>query len=214
MSEYQIKPLRDWLGVVGLVVLLHAAGFAAWVTYPKDEPAVVISQMSVEMQQSEVVQPQPAPPKPQQHVEQVVKAVSKSVNPVSDIAQQVAPSQAFQPAPPVEAQVPVAPHVSETPIVETAPDYKAGYLNNSRPHYPMAARKMNWEGTVILNVEVLALGRCGELNVFKSSGREVLDNAAMQTVKNWRFIPARHGDQAITKWFKVPIQFSLEDNEV
>jgi len=71
---------------------------------------------------------------------------------------------------------------------------------------------MGWEGKVILNVEVLAEGASGAVNVFRSSGHEVLDNAAINTVKSWRFTPARSAGRSITQWFKVPINFSLEDN--
>jgi len=69
------------------------------------------------------------------------------------------------------------------------------------------------QGRVVLNVEVLAEGLCGQANVHQSSGHEILDNAAMQSVKTWKFIPARQGVRAVTKWFMVPIQFSLKDNE-
>jgi len=77
----------------------------------------------------------------------------------------------------------------------------------------MSARRMGWEGRVVLNVEVLADGSCGEVNVFQSSSHEVLDNAALRTVKGWRFVPASRAGRPITQWFKVPIQFSLKENE-
>jgi hypothetical protein len=32
-------------------------------------------------------------------------------------------------------------------------------------------------------------------------------------VKGWRFAPASHADRPVTQWFKVPIQFSLKENE-
>jgi protein TonB len=98
-------------------------------------------------------------------------------------------------------------------VIDTAPDYRANYLNNPRPAYPMAARRMGWEGRVVLNVEVLAEGACGGISVFQSSGHEVLDDAALRTVKGWRFVPASRAGHPVTQWFKVPIQFSLKENE-
>jgi periplasmic protein TonB len=95
-----------------------------------------------------------------------------------------------QPAPVVVAAVPVvltpqpvaAPVVvSPPPVVE--PDYQASYLNNPAPNYPLAARRLGLEGRVLLNVEVLAEGVCGQINLAKSSGHDMLDNAALQTVK-------------------------------
>ncbi|MFA6922067.1 MAG: energy transducer TonB, partial [Gallionella sp.] len=128
--------------------------------------------MSIAMQQAPVIQPEPLPPKPQPKVEHTDKPVSKLVaREVADVAR-----LPFAASPPPVA---AAPAVAVAPVVDTEPDYKAGYLNNPRPAYPMVARKMGWEGRVILNVEVLAEGTCGAINVLTSSGREALDNAAI-----------------------------------
>lgn len=77
----------------------------------------------------------------------------------------------------------------------------------------MVARRMGWQGKVVLNVEVLESGLPGQIKLHQSSGRDVLDNAAMQTVRNWRFVAARKNGQVITKWFLVPISFILKDTE-
>jgi protein TonB len=97
---------------------------------------------------------------------------------------------------------------------QSEPSYKAFYhLKNASPLYPVAARRMGLQGKVILNVEVLADGSCGQVNVAKSSGHTMLDDNALETVRSWHFIPARQDGEAINKWFKVPIIFSLKDNE-
>jgi protein TonB len=44
-----------------------------------------------------------------------------------------------------------------------------------------------------------------------SSGYSRLDQSAINAVKNWRFIPAKRGEQAIDSWIVVPILFSLKD---
>ncbi|CAH1387299.1 hypothetical protein NTGM5_570001 [Candidatus Nitrotoga sp. M5] len=95
---------------------------------------------------------------------------------------------------------------------ETEPSYKAFYhLKNKSPAYPFAARRLGLEGKVILNVEVLADGSCGQINVAESSGHTILDKQALKTVRDWNFIPARRAGEAINKWFKVPIIFSMKD---
>ena len=97
---------------------------------------------------------------------------------------------------------------------QSEPSYKAFYrLKNESPSYPVAARRMGLQGKVILNVEVLADGSCGQVNVAQSSGHTMLDDNALKTVRTWHFIPARQAGEAINKWFKVPIIFSLKDNE-
>lgn len=125
------------------------------------------------------------------------------------------PEQVAQPAVMAEPVAAVATPAAapEAPVVAvTEPDYKASYLNNPPPAYPMVARRQGLQGRVVLHVEVLANGVCGQINIQKSSGYAMLDNAALQTVRNWRFMPASRAGHAVDKWFMIPIQFSLKDN--
>jgi protein TonB len=66
---------------------------------------------------------------------------------------------------------------------------------------------------VVLNVEVQANGLPGQVIVEHSSGREILDNAAVRAVRGWRFVSARKGGQIVTQRFLVPITFNLKDSE-
>jgi len=58
-------------------------------------------------------------------------------------------------------------------------------------------------------VEVLSNGRVGQIEVRRSSGYDVLDQSAFAAVKQWRFIPAMKGDEAIPFWVNIPIRFRL-----
>jgi len=42
-----------------------------------------------------------------------------------------------------------------------------------------------------------------------TSGSERLDQAALDAVRQWRFVPAKRGSEAIAAWVVVPISFSL-----
>lgn len=86
----------------------------------------------------------------------------------------------------------------------------ANYLNNPKPVYPGIARRRHWEGLVVLRVYVTADGHCGEVSVQRSSSHDVLDEAALEAVKRWRFVPAKRGDVAQASWVTVPIEFQLE----
>jgi len=92
----------------------------------------------------------------------------------------------------------------------TSPQFGAAYLNNPRPVYPPAARKMGMEGMVMLKVLVSREGKVLEMEVAHSSGYELLDRAASEAVKNWRFVPARRGDSAVDEWVQVPLAFHLK----
>jgi TonB family protein len=86
---------------------------------------------------------------------------------------------------------------------------RPNYAQNPKPVYPLEAREKGYEGEVLLKVEVLSNGRVGHIEVKRSSGYDILDQAALTTVKKWRFIPAREGDVAIPIWVNIPIKFQL-----
>lgn len=86
----------------------------------------------------------------------------------------------------------------------------ASYLKNPAPKYPNKARILKQEGTVILDVLIDKDGKLKEVSIFKSSQYELLDQAALQTVKNWEFVPAKYGDKNIESNVKIPIKFKID----
>ncbi len=89
------------------------------------------------------------------------------------------------------------------------PVYDAEYLHNPKPQYPPAARRMKLEGTVIVRVLVSPAGKPEIVRLGKSSGAAVLDQAALNAVQNWSFIPARQGSKPVSAWVDIPIHFHL-----
>jgi protein TonB len=90
-------------------------------------------------------------------------------------------------------------------------DYKASYLQNPKPPYPPLAFRMRVEGKVVLLTEVLSDGRAGNVSVAQSSGNELLDQSALETVKKWKFTPARKDGVIVTQAVRIPITFSLKN---
>jgi TonB family protein len=84
------------------------------------------------------------------------------------------------------------------------------YAENPKPPYPQEARNRGYQGEVLLRVEVLSNGRVGQIEVKRSSGYEMLDHSALSTVKQWKFIPARRGEDAVSLWVNIPIKFQLQ----
>jgi protein TonB len=83
------------------------------------------------------------------------------------------------------------------------------YRENPAPSYPAVARRRGYEGTVLLNVLVDKGGQVAELRVEESSGHAMLDQAALRSVRGWRFEPAVRGDEKVSMWVRVPIRFQL-----
>ncbi len=103
-----------------------------------------------------------------------------------------------------------APEAAPAPAKVTPPRSDAAYLQNPQPRYPMSARRRGEQGTVVLKVLVTAEGQAGSVSVQSSSGSPALDQAALEAVKNWKFVPARQGTQPVEGWHLVPIVFKLE----
>lgn len=85
----------------------------------------------------------------------------------------------------------------------------AGYLSNPKPDYPAEARRQQQQGVVRLSVEVDAEGRAAEVDLARSSGFPLLDAAAIQAVRRWRFTPARAAGLPVSSRVEVPVHFSL-----
>ncbi len=111
--------------------------------------------------------------------------------------------------------LPVAPRLQHLLRDETATikgiRTRARYLDTMRPPYPLRAREMGWEGTVVLRVEVNPDGTVGEIAVYQASGYPVLDEAALTAVKRWRFVPPTDGAFTFSAVVDVPVRFDLKE---
>ncbi len=96
--------------------------------------------------------------------------------------------------------------------VYTPPNYRAAYLHNPKPPYPIFSRQLEEEGTVHLLVHLDARGQVRQVQLKSSCGYARLDAAALQAVQQWKFIPAKQGDTPIAATTVVPITFRLSDD--
>jgi len=86
---------------------------------------------------------------------------------------------------------------------------KIAVRHSVRPVYPRIAKEEGWEGIVLLRVLVHSSGMPGKVTIQKSSGYKVLDEAAIDAIRQWRFAPAKDGNFAIEKHVDVPLKFGL-----
>ena len=201
------------------VVALHVAGVIALLQYAPVREALSSAapiMVSLVTPKLEVEKPQVEPPKPK--LEPVKK---KPVTRPLVVAPAEAPSPIVAPAPPPEPPKPVeeaAPAVSAAPPAPVAapappiipPNFNADYLHNPPPPYPPVARRLGEQGRVVLRVLVSADGKAEQVDLRASSGSPRLDASALETVRHWKFVPARQGDRPIAAWVLVPISFRLE----
>jgi protein TonB len=81
------------------------------------------------------------------------------------------------------------------------------YLHRPNPVYPTLSKRLREEGTVLLRVNLDAQGIVLDISIEKSSSFQRLDQAAHEAVKQWRFIPAKRGQEAMPSSALVPIEF-------
>jgi len=87
-----------------------------------------------------------------------------------------------------------------------------GVLRRIHPLYPLIAKKSGWEGTVLVRVTVEKNGRASRIDVSRSSGHKVLDDAAVKAIRRWTFHPARDGNIPIRSVVVIPLKFSLKQH--
>jgi TonB family protein len=79
-------------------------------------------------------------------------------------------------------------------------------ISHPTPRYPDRARHDHLSGTGIFELQVRAeTGEVTAVSVLSSTGHSILDSAAIQTLKRWRFRPH------IVNRVKIPITFSRSD---
>ncbi len=87
----------------------------------------------------------------------------------------------------------------------------ARLIKSERPDYPQTARKEGSEGTVVLRITIGAGGDVEQVQIHESSGFPELDESAAQSVKTWRFDPAKDGEDPISSAVDLPVKFDLEE---
>jgi protein TonB len=82
-------------------------------------------------------------------------------------------------------------------------------LVNPKPVYPELARQRGQEGRVVLLAHVDERGAVEEVHVQSGSGYDLLDRAAVNAVRRWRFKPARRAGADVAGRVLVPVEFHL-----
>ncbi len=204
-----------------MVVLLHGFGLI-WLWLP-DEQAAPARPVVMEVTIIPVSAPKPkvAPPPPPTPAK--IKPAPKKTQPrprlkkmpvVPEPADFAAKQQVFD-VQPVEqpltsvATDSVAPPTKIEPFIEA--NVSADYAENPKPDYPALAKSMGWQGKVMLKVQVSEEGLSAAVEIEHSSGHEILDESAVEALKQWRFTPAKRGETPIASSVIVPIIFTLQD---
>lgn len=166
--------------------------------------------------------PQPAPTQPQPVARPATTpapaalpaATQAEPSPNAPTATLAQPSPATPASAAVAADTPQATPASTAPAPAPAkvelPNASASYLNNPKPPYPALSKRLGEEGKVVVRAWIDTSGTATRAEIKTSSGYDRLDQTALQTVLNWRYIPGQRAGVPEAMWFNIPLNFVLE----
>lgn len=211
-DTFQLPPRHAALSL-GAVASVHVAVFAAlwFLASPAERiqtDVLSVRMISVSPPAEAPVKPVVTPPKPVVETPRPKPVVQRvrSAEPAPAPLERKREPEPPPPQPVVSKPAPPEPALAP-PVVP--PRFDAGYLNNPAPAYPALSRRNGEEGKVLLRVLVSADGKAQEVLLHQGSGFVRLDDAALDAVRRWRFVPARRGDDAFSDWVIVPVVFKL-----
>ncbi len=223
-SPYRIGRLQDRhlrLMVLMTTLLLHAAGL--WALTQMEAGRRLLAEIKPIL--VSVIEQKPPPPKPPPRQPKlrreppprqpqpaaapplILAAEPVATAPVPTYEVPIPKTAPVAPAP-VASPLPPAPPPAE-PVVP--PSFNAAYLNNPPPAYPPVSRRFGEQGRIVLRVLVSAQGDAEKTEINQSSGYARLDQAAVDAVRRWKFVPAKRDDTAVSALVLVPITFKLGD---
>lgn len=214
-NSFDVPRGPNWLAI-GAIGALHVAALGALITldvvqFEARKPEVTVVTLTPEP----IALPPPAPPPPSDTPRADKPIQTRIVSPPPIVAIPPSPQQiASVPTPPPPVPTAAVPAESATPAPPAAPvsppDASAASLGNAPPRYPLDARRKRQEGSVRLRVVITPDGRVKDISVARSSGVESLDEAALSTVRRWKFKPGMQSGIPVEAVGYLNIPFTLK----
>ncbi len=94
------------------------------------------------------------------------------------------------------------------------PSYSSGLiaarpLKRRAPVYPTLARNKGYEGTSVFIATINPDGTIKDLQLSQTSGHAILDKAAKEALRHWKFAPAKRNGTTVASQLRIPIVFRL-----
>lgn len=102
---------------------------------------------------------------------------------------------------------PTGPLANAGERVRLSPDTAQMVERPVRPNYPLLAKQMKVQGSVVLQALIGQEGSIQDLRVL--SGPAILSNAAMDAVRQWRFHPYYQSGQAVETEARITVNFTI-----
>jgi periplasmic protein TonB len=110
----------------------------------------------------------------------------------------------------ISANVAASPTTDAAERVRLSPDATLALSRPVNPSYPLLARQMKVQGSVLLQALISREGTIQDLQIL--SGPTILATAAREAVKQWRFKPYLQEGQAVETQAKITVNFTISTN--
>lgn len=201
-----------FFGLAGAAVVHGAALFLSLpIVAPKYEVVVAESVIEVALVQTPPLKPVedkpllepdiPAvPPQPVEEPEIIIEEKIEEPEPEEDLVEEV-----------VEEPVEETEEIPEFNVRQGAVTEAKPIVHHNRPpEYPRIARRRGWEGRVVLIANVTKEGAVSVIRVEQSCGHSILDEAALEAIRQWRFEPALMFGSPVNSTLEIPVVFQLQ----
>jgi protein TonB len=84
-------------------------------------------------------------------------------------------------------------------------------LHNPSPEYPEMAIFLGYQGNAIVRIKVSVKGISQGVEILRSSGHKILDDAVTKALKKWRFTPNKRGNTAMANSVVISVIYILYD---
>ena len=129
-----------------------------------------------------------------------IEALVKHQKKIAQLEEKVVVLAANAPKPKVKAEAPKKVNISAGVAVGML-------LQKTQPIYPPIAKAARQSGTVVLQATISKTGSIENLHVI--SGPAMLQQAAMDAVRQWRYTPTYSDGKAVEVEFTINVRFSL-----
>ncbi|WP_297527651.1 energy transducer TonB [Thiohalobacter sp.] len=233
MSSGVVQPLTDGRPLAAMLlasVLIHAVLLAAW--GPSTPPAAPqASALSVRLQAGTTASAQAAAETPQASTAVKTEVAERHAVRTRPAVPAATPREAVRPsAPPAPHIVEVEPATASLPRAGTAdaaatpPEARAEAMAASRIladirlalarhfRYPPLARRLGWEGDVVLGFRLHADGRIDDIRITRPSGHRLLDRSAREALGRVQRVRLAAGLIDGSRVLELPVQYRLTDS--
>lgn len=173
---------------------------------PQEPPSPVAAELKPVTPPKSAEPPKPRPPAPPEAQPKPRPAAHANTAPVR-------PTQS-----PARTQTESAPNTGTARVTQAAAaqqptivwEHHPRFRTPPRPAiYPPRAIELGQQGEALVRVRLQPNGDAAEILLWRGTGHELLDKAALTAVRGWQFLPAMRQGHAVAAWVDIPVRFHL-----